>query len=273
MTIRAGMRTPAAWLKELLESGSKGMKIWPFDKYSVRSMGQTISREEIEAGLEPVRSIREAVGEDFRIGIEMHFRWNRMAAEQIGYALEPHNIYFIEDALPAVDFQEIKRLSQALKIPIVGSELLLSRWQLRDWMIEGVSQILNTDLAWTGGIAETVRISAMAEAFGLPIMLHNAGGPIAHMASLHAAAHIPNLFELESVRAFYQTYFRELTDIEVTVEDGCLSLPPERPGLGIDLQPDIRQRPDVNIAVSDGDGKAVGLTSLGDSWSRKDIRL
>ncbi len=259
--------------QELYETGSRGMKIWPFDTYSVRSMGQTISREEIEAGLEPVRRIREAMGENFRIGIEMHFRWNRMAAEQIGYALEPHNIYFMEDALPAVDFQEIKRLSQSIKIPIVGSETLLSRWQLRDWIVEGASQILNTDLAWTGGIAETVRIAGMAEAFGLPIMLHNAGGPIAHMASLHVASHIPNLFELESVRAFYRTYFRELTDVDVTVEDGCLALPPDRPGLGVDLHPDIRQRADLTAIVSDGEGKAVGMASLGDSWSKQEIRL
>ena len=103
--------------QELHDQGSRGMKIWPFDSYSVRSMGQTISREEIEAGLEPVRSIRNAVGENFRIGIEMHFRWNRMAAEQIGYALEPHNIYFMEDVLPAVNYQEIKRLSQSLEDP------------------------------------------------------------------------------------------------------------------------------------------------------------
>ena len=259
--------------QELQASGSRGMKIWPFDGFSVRSMGQSISREEIEAGLEPVRRIRNAVGENFRIGIEMHFRWNRMAAEQIGYALEPYNIYFIEDALPAVDFQEIKRLSQALRIPIVGSELLLSRWQLRDWMVEGASQILNTDLAWTGGIAETVRIAAMGEAFGLPIMLHNAGGPIAHMASLHVAAHIPNLFELETVRAFYLSYFQELTDVQVTVEDGHIALPPERPGLGIELNPNIWNRDGLNVLVSEGEGKAVGIKSMGDSWSKPDIRL
>ena len=117
-----------------------------------------------------------------------------------------------------------------------------------------------------------MRIAGMAEAFGLPIMLHNAGGPIAHMASLHVASHIPNLFELESVRAFYRTYFGVI-DVEVAVEDGFLALPPERPGLRVDLQPDIRQRPDLNVLVSEGEGKAIGVASLGDSWSKQDIRL
>ncbi len=92
-------------------------------------------------------------------------------------------------------------------------------------------------MAWTGGIGETKRLASMAEAFGLPIVLHNAGGPIAHMANPACGRHIPNLFEMETVRAFYRTYFKELTDIEIKVVDGHLPLPPERPGLGIDLQP------------------------------------
>ncbi|MEZ4636717.1 MAG: hypothetical protein R2856_17440 [Caldilineaceae bacterium] len=61
------------------EQGIRGVKIWPFDKYSERNLGQSIFSEEIERGLEPVRSIRNAVSNDFRIGIECHFRFNRAA--------------------------------------------------------------------------------------------------------------------------------------------------------------------------------------------------
>ena len=256
--------------KELQSEGIRGVKIWPFDRFAQRSLGQTIDKAEIEAGLTPVRQIREAVGTDFRIGIECHFRYTRMAMEQICYALEPYNIYFVEDPLPATNYQEIKRLSQATKIPIVGSETLLSRWQMREWITEGVTQILMTDLVWTGGIAETKRIAAMGEAFGLPLVLHNAGGPISHMASLHVAAHIPNLFELETVRAFYRTVFTELTDLEVSIKDGYTPLPSERPGLGIDLKPAIWERDDLHLLVSEGDASQGPIQAIGDPWRNRE---
>lgn len=255
--------------RELLSEGITGVKIWPFDQFAQRSLGQSITRAEIEAGLKPVRQIREAVGDDFKIGIECHFRYNRAAMEQICYALEPYHIYFVEDPLPATNYQEIKRLSQATRIPIVGSETLLSRWQLREWITEGVSQVVMTDLVWTGGIAETKRIAAMAEAFGLPLVLHNAGGPINHMASLHVACHIPNLFELETVRAFYRTFFNELTDIEVRLAEGHTPLPPDKPGLGLSLNPDVWQRPDLSVQVSEGDAPG-SIKAIGDPWRNRE---
>ncbi len=258
---------------ELRREGITGVKIWPFDRFTERSLGQTIGLSEIEAGLEPVRSIRRAVGDDFRIGIECHFRFSRAAAERICRALEPYGIYFVEDPIPAVNPAEVRRLSQATTIPIVGSETLFSRWQIRDWIVQGASQVIMTDVAWTGGIAETVRIANMAEAFGLPLALHNAGGPIAHMASLHVAAHIPNLFELETVRAFYRTYFTELTDVEVRIEEGRIPIPPRRPGLGVELLPGVWDRADLDVQVSEGEGKAVGIAAMGDSWSKPELRL
>lgn len=262
-----------ALAQELQAQGIRGVKIWPFDKFSERSLGQSIFHEEIEAGLEPVRSIRAAVGDQFRIGIECHFRYNRMAMEQICHALEPYNIYFIEEVMRAPLHEEIRRLSEKTRIPIVGSETLLSRFQMRDWIASGASQIVMTDVAWTGGIGETKRLAAMAEAYGLPIVLHNAGGPLTHAANLHLAANLPNLFELETVRAFYLTYFKELTDLETKVEDGTLPVPGDRPGLGVALNPDLWQRDDLHVRVSEGEGKAGGVKAMGDPWSKPDVRL
>ena len=102
--------------------------------------------------------------------------------ERIAQALEPYHILFMEDVMPPVYPDEIKLLSQKTSIPIVGSELLMTRWQLREWMEKHVAQILMTDTVWNGGIGETRKIAAMAEAFGLPLVLHNIAGPICHAA-------------------------------------------------------------------------------------------
>ena len=94
----------------------------------------------------------------------------------------------------AVYPDEIRAFSQRTSIPVVGSELLMTRWQYRDWLEKGVSQILMTDTSWTGGIAETRKIAAMAEAYNVPLVLHNIAGPVSHAAAMHLGAHIPNLF-------------------------------------------------------------------------------
>jgi L-alanine-DL-glutamate epimerase-like enolase superfamily enzyme len=257
--------------RSLMADGIRAMKIWPFDRFSEASFGQYISLEAVEAGLKPVRQIREAVGNDMEIGIECHFRWNRASVERIARALEPYNILFLEDVLPAVHADEIRAVSQRTSIPIVGSELLMTRWQLRDWLVKGVSPIIMTDPVWNGGIAETRKIASMAEAFGVPLVLHNVAGPICHAACMHLGAHIPNLFFVESVRAFYQTYFPVIANLPVKPVDGHLAVP-DGPGLGVELNPDMLTRTDLTRQVSEGAGLAQGRRAMGDHWAVEAIR-
>jgi L-alanine-DL-glutamate epimerase-like enolase superfamily enzyme len=260
-----------ALARSLLDEGIKAMKIWPFDRFSEESFGQYISHRQVEEGLRPVKQIREAVGHEMEIGIECHFRWNRASIERIARALEPYDILFLEDVLPAVYADEIKIISQRTSIPIVGSELLMTRWQLREWMEKHVAPILMTDPVWNGGIAETRKIASMAEAYGLPLVLHNVAGPICHAACMHLGAHIPNLYFVESARAFYKTYFPALSDFAPEICDGQLSVP-DGPGLGLSLRPEVLARDDLTRQITEGPGLAQGRRAMGDHWAVEEIR-
>ncbi|MFN8377386.1 MAG: mandelate racemase/muconate lactonizing enzyme family protein [Anaerolineae bacterium] len=257
--------------RSLLADGIRAMKIWPFDAFSEASFGQSISHADIDAGLKPVRQIRDAVGLNMEIGIECHFRWNRVSIERIARALEPYEILFLEDVLPAVFPDEIKTVSQRTSIPIIGSELLMTRWQLRDWLAKGTTPIVMTDPVWNGGIAETRKIANMAEAFGVPIVLHNVAGPICHAVCMHLGAHLPNIFSVESVRAFYKTYFPVLSDSAPAVVDGHLSVP-SGTGLGVHLHEEALQRPNVIRQMTEGEGLAHGRRAMGDHWAVEEIR-
>ena len=257
--------------QSLLDDGISAMKIWPFDPFSEGSWGQRITFDEVERGLNPVRQIRDAVGLEMEIGIESHFRWNRVSIERIARALEPHHVMFIEDPIAATNPDEIKAFSARTPIPVIGSELLMTRWQVREWLEKHVSQILMTDPVWNGGIAETCKMAAMAEAFGIPMVLHNVAGPFCQAACLHIGAHIPNLFYMESVRAFYKTYFPILSDYGPTVEDGHFNVP-QGPGLGVNLREEALQRSDLTKARTEGPGLAEGRRAMGDHWERENIR-
>ncbi|HVN53275.1 MAG TPA: mandelate racemase/muconate lactonizing enzyme family protein [Anaerolineaceae bacterium] len=260
-----------ALARNLLQDGIRAMKIWPFDPFSEESNGQYISLRQIEQGLRPVRQIRDAVGDDMEIGIECHFRWNRASAERIAKGLEPYHVLFIEDSQPAVNVDELRLFAARTAIPVVGSELLMTRWQVREWLEKHVSHYLMTDPVWNGGIAETRKIASMAEAFGIPVILHNVAGPFCQAACLHLGAHLPNLAFVESVRAFYRTYFPILSDYAPAVEDGHFRLL-DGPGLGVGLREDVYQRDDLSRQVSEGPGLAAGRRAMGDHWEREEIR-
>jgi L-alanine-DL-glutamate epimerase-like enolase superfamily enzyme len=260
-----------ALAKSLLADGISAMKIWSFDPFSEASMGQYISLAQIEQGLTPIRQIRDAVGTAMEIGVECHFRWNRASIERIARALEPYNILFIEDSMHAVHPDEIKLFASRTSIPVVGSELLMTRWQLREWMEKHVAQILMTDPVWNGGIGETRKIANMAEAYNLPLVLHNVAGPICHTACMHIGAHIPNLFFVESVRAFYRTYFPILSDYAPVPENGAFTIPIGA-GLGVSLRPEMLERADLTRMISEGEGLAVGKRAMGDHWAVENIR-
>jgi len=260
-----------ALAQSLLADGIHAMKIWPFDRFSEASFGQYISHAQIEEGLKPIRQIRDAVGLEMEIGIECHFRWNRVSMERIARALEPYEILFLEDVLPATLPDEIKLLGARTTIPIIGSELLMTRWQMREWMEKHVVPIYMTDPVWNGGIAETRKIANIAETFGVPLVLHNVAGPICHAACMHLGAHISNLFFVESARGFYQTYFPVLSDFAVKVEEGHLNIP-IGPGLGINLRDEIFRRSDMTRQVSEGEGLAHGRRAMGDHWAVEEIR-
>ena len=203
-------RAPGAVAAGRRHPRHEDLAVRPLQRGHVRPVHQPCDRS--KQGCSRCARFARPSGSEMEIGIECHFRWNRASMERIARALEPYDILFLEDVLPAVYPDEIKLLGQRTTIPIIGSELLMTRWQLREWLEKHVSPIVMTDPVWNGGIAETRKIAALAETFGVPLVLHNVAGPICHAACMHLGAHIPNLYFVESVRAFYQTYFPILSD-------------------------------------------------------------
>jgi L-alanine-DL-glutamate epimerase-like enolase superfamily enzyme len=84
----------------LHQRGIRAMKIWPFDKVALANRGNFITREQMDRCLEPLRQIREAVGDDMAIMMEFHGHWNVTAAIEIARALEPFNVAWLEEMIP-----------------------------------------------------------------------------------------------------------------------------------------------------------------------------
>ncbi|MDA0747694.1 MAG: mandelate racemase/muconate lactonizing enzyme family protein [bacterium] len=236
--------------RDLLSQGITAMKIWPFDPFAPASSGTYISFADVEKGLEPVKKIRDAVGLDMEIMMEGHGYWALPAAVRIADALEPYQPMWLEDFMKPDNVSTLAQLRRSTSIPICGSELVLTRYGAKDLLEQQAVDILMTDVTWTGGIAESKKIAAMAETENLPFVAHDCTGPVTFLASIHLSIHCPNALIQESVRAYYHGFYHNLITQQPRIENG-FALPPEGPGIGTELHPDLFDRADTTVRVSE----------------------
>jgi L-alanine-DL-glutamate epimerase-like enolase superfamily enzyme len=235
---------------DLLEEGITAMKIWPFDIAAEKTTGQYISREDLNAALQPFEKIRRAVGDRIDVMVEFHSLWQLLPAMTIAKALEPYGTFWHEDPIRMDSLSSLKRYAEVSPAPICASETLASRWAFRDLLETGVAGVVMLDLSWCGGLSEARKIAAMAEAWHLPVAPHDCTGPVVLIASTHLSLNAPNALVQESVRAFYRTWYRDLVTALPEVKDGFITVP-EGPGLGAQLSPDLDKLFTVIRRVSD----------------------
>lgn len=230
--------------ESLLSEGITAMKIWPFDMAAEQSHGQYISPADLDRALEPFRKIRSAVGDRMDIMVEFHSLWRLPMARTIARALEPFNTFWHEDAIRMDSLDLLKAYAADCKTLVCASETLSYKWGFKDYLQTGVAGVVMLDLSWCGGLSEARKIAAMADAWQLPVAPHDCTGPVVWAASTHLSLHAPNALIQESVRAFYSGWYRELVTELPIVENGSIRLN-DKPGLGLQLLPDLHHRADA----------------------------
>ena len=235
---------------ELLESGISAMKIWPFDPAAERSGGLSISPDEMRTALAPIERIRNAVGDRMDIMIEFHSLWQLPPAIRIAEALAPFDTYWHEDPIRMDSLGSLRRYAERSRAPLCASETLGSRWAFRDLLETGAAGIIMLDVGWCGGLSEARKIAAMAEAWHLPVAPHDCTGPVVLAASTHLCLNATNALVQESVRAFYNGWYRDIVTALPPVSGGMITVP-EGPGLGLALHDDLDKRLTVTRRRSD----------------------
>lgn len=238
----------------LLEQGITGMKIWPFDPYAEASDGHYISAPDLDRALEPFRKIRAAVGNKMDIMVEFHSLWDFPMARMICAALEEFNPFWFEDPLKADNIDALAELARSTRVPIAASESLSTRWSYREVLERNAAGIVMVDLSWAGGISEARKIANFAEVYQRPVMFHDCTGPVVLSASTHLSLNAPNALVQETVRAFTTGWYGELVTTLPTIANGMIA-PPPGPGHGMELLPNLTERADAHVVISEGESK------------------
>ena len=183
---------------------------------------------------------REAVGPNVGIGIDFHGRAHKGYAKQLVKALEPFAPMFFEEPVLAENNEALVELSRHTSVPIATGERMFTRWQFKSLLASGGVDIVQPDLSHAGGIWETRKIAAMAEAYDVAVAPHCPLGPIALAASLQLDFCTPNAFIQEQSLGIH---YHEGSDLLDYLEDPSAAFRFEAgyvhrsdaPGLGIAL--------------------------------------
>ncbi|WP_376099051.1 mandelate racemase/muconate lactonizing enzyme family protein [Roseomonas sp. CCTCC AB2023176] len=186
--------------------------------------------------VEKAHAIRDAVGADVDLMVDLHGPPWLQAADAIAYAkaLEPLAPLFVEEPVAPEDIEGYRNFRRKVDVPLASGERHGGLWDIAPLFSEGLIDVAQPDTGRAGGITGLRKIATVAEARFCTIAPHAGSlGPVAEFASLHLLAAIPNALIQEKMdpdwpgRAQTVTAMPELRDGYLMVPDG--------PGLGVDI--------------------------------------
>ncbi len=180
-----------------------------------------------------MEAIRLAVGEKIDILVDCHGRHSLANAVEFCRVLAPFRPYFVEEPVPPENVDVLAEVRKASPVPIATGERLVTRYQFREIFEKLACHVIQPDLCHCGGIWEAKKIAAMAEVYTIGVAPHNPLGPVANAAALHFDLSTPNFLIQEDMLADVPWRWEVVQHALVT--EGGYWLPPDAPGLGIEV--------------------------------------
>ena len=193
--------------------------------------------ERIQDLVDRMDAVREAVGWDMDIGVEIHRNMIPGEAIVLAQELERFRPYFFEDPVAPDSVLSFGEVSEKTRIPMAAGERNLTMWEFREYVESAGVHHVRPDIGVAGGFTHCKKICAIAESHHQGIIPHAVpSGPVATAAHVQLGACVPNYEVQEHVYEESAPYTDVVKRI-ITLRDGWLEIP-ETPGIGVDLDED-----------------------------------
>jgi galactonate dehydratase len=197
--------------------------------------------EVVRSSAEYFGRLRETIRREYEIAFDAHAQiFEPVQAVQLGNALAPYDPLFLEEPIRPENIEAWGELKRGLSCTLATGESLYSRFEfLRLLSVRG-ADIIQPDICVVGGLLETRKIAAIAEAHYVTVAPHNPMGPLATAVNVHFCAAQPNFRILEYRLPDKAPYVRD----PYLPKDGYLELRPDRAGWGVEIDEQVIGTPD-----------------------------
>ncbi len=219
--------------QEVVEMGFTAMKFDP-----IPGPWRTYVSKDVEnAAIENVEAVRDAVGWDVDILVEMHRRLAPMHARRIAREIERFRPFWYEEPVLAENIDALAAVKRDINLPVVTGEELYTKFEFREVFEKQAADIINPDVCNVGGILELKEIAAMAEPYFVVVSPHNYNSTTLGLAAtMQVSAAIPN-FLITEYFVNLEEFGKDIAKVPFEVKDSYIQVP-TTPGIGIDLDED-----------------------------------
>ena len=216
--------------KKVVAMGYTAMKFDPFGQHNY----YTLSLKEAQLAEDRVSAVRDAVGPEVDILVEVHAKFNVATAVQLGRRLEKYRPMFFEEPVSPENISEMAEVRERVNIPIATGERLYTKFPFMQLLESKAADVFQPDIANAGGITELKKIAALAEAKHVTMAPHNVCSPVGAMAEFHLDATLVNFLIQEYHAEFYTSHYFDVTSGFPRQKGGFVELN-DSPGLGLTL--------------------------------------
>lgn len=248
--------SPDEYAEAARRTVSEGFDALKFDPFMITQTGQLqypnrhLDKKTGDLAYQRVKAVREAVGPDVDVLIEVHGNLGTTSAIQMGRRFSELNPFFYEEPVDPMNVECMLKVSENVPIPIAGGERLYTRYGFRPFIEKQALDILQPDLGLAGGISEVKKIAEYAEVYNLHIQPHNCAGPICTAASVQLDACINN-FVIQEWFPYRNKIFYSI--VEDAFENKVVNsqfVIPNTPGLGVVLdESNINNFPCIHVTL------------------------
>jgi galactonate dehydratase len=196
-----------------------------------------IDKEDEQLAVKVVKAVREAVGPEIDLLVEVHRRLAPMHAIQVARQMEEFKPFWYEEPVPSENIPALSEVKEHVNIPVVTGEALYTKSDFREVFESRAADIINPDVCNCGGILELKEIAAMAEPYYVAVSPHNYNSITVGLAStVQVSACISNFIITEYFINFEEVG-KKILEKPLKLKDSQIKLPNE-PGLGVELKED-----------------------------------
>ena len=197
----------------------------------------TASPAELQRMYDQMAAARKEVGPKIDICADMHGRYDATTGERAAKLLEPLNLMWLEEPIPAENTDAYKKITASTSTPICAGENHYLAYGFRPLLESGAVDIIMPDLQKCGGLGEGQRIANLANLYYVPFAPHMVASYLGAMACAHVCASVPNFMIMEWQIYFHkEPMYKEIVTFkgEMVEKNGHIRVRDE-PGIGVEI--------------------------------------